>query len=155
VCGERREGRGALGVERHGAVRVVVRVRAHALLEPLAQRRLALAAERVVAGHALALGPAVEDERALAVEPVGAPVRRDVGAVAPDGPHLLAADRLPDVLPAADVVAGQHDPATGRDHALGDGRRRCLDAGGVGTDDDKSTSSHGEERDPVRTVGHS
>ena len=55
------------------------------------------------------------------MQPVGGPVGRDVAAVAPDGADLHAAERLPDVLAAADVAVGDNDGAVGVDDPAGRG----------------------------------
>ncbi|MEI2825489.1 MAG: hypothetical protein V9F04_03175 [Dermatophilaceae bacterium] len=65
------------------------------------------------------LGVAVEEEDRLAVEPIGGPVGRDVGAVAPDRADLLPTDRLPHPLAIHDVGAGEQSGPVAVDHPLG------------------------------------
>src|SRR5262249_16839033 len=70
-------------------------VGAEDLLEPGPQGGLVFQGQPRVALRPPLPGPVVEDEDELAVQPVGGPVRGDVGAVAPDGTDLLTAQRLP------------------------------------------------------------
>ncbi len=62
------------------------------------------------------------------MQPVGGPIGRDVTAVAPDGADFHTAERLPDILAAADVAIGDHDGAVGVDDAGGEGRHLLIDA---------------------------
>ena len=62
------------------------------------------------------------------MQPVGGPVRRDVAAMAPDGADFHAAERLPDVLAAADVAIGDNDGAIGVDDTSGEGRHLLINA---------------------------
>ncbi len=84
-----------------------------------------LADRQFIVGTAeLALRPDVQQRQRLAMQPVGAPVRSDVGAVAPDGPQLHATDRLPDLASGLDVVLRvQHLAAFALE---GGGHRRRL-----------------------------
>src|SRR5690606_27912410 len=108
--------------------RGVVRVAAHPRLETAAKRRLLLLGEiRVARGAGLALGPGVEHCGGLAMQPIRAPVRRDVAAVAPDRPELQAAEGLPYLSPALDFARREDHAAVGRDDPLRDGRRLPID----------------------------
>ena len=83
---------GVVGVGAHH------RLQAPAQRRPAARRRVRVAARVVVAAR-----PLVEHVGRFAMQPVGAPVRRDVAAVAPDRTQLHAADRLPDLAALLDV----------------------------------------------------
>jgi hypothetical protein len=87
------DGGRAVCIQRHRVGRRVVRILTQARLEPAAQRCLLLRIEGSVAlGAVFLAGPAVEDRGGFPMQPVGTPVRRDVGAVAPDRPELHAAE---------------------------------------------------------------
>ena len=62
------------------------------------------------------------------MQPIGSPIGRDVAAMSPDGADLHAAERLPDVLAAADVTIGNNDGAGGIDNTSGQGRHLLIDA---------------------------
>eukprot|EP01022_Parablepharisma_sp_SALTPOND_P004174 TRINITY_DN1187_c0_g2_i1.p1 TRINITY_DN1187_c0_g2~~TRINITY_DN1187_c0_g2_i1.p1 ORF type:complete len:839 (+),score=292.08 TRINITY_DN1187_c0_g2_i1:14101-16617(+) len=63
----------------------------------------------------------------LAMQPVGRPVRRNVGAMAPDAAQLLATGGQPGLLPGLDLLARIQHLALHRHHGLGNGRRRQVD----------------------------
>src|ERR1035438_5546798 len=99
------EGFGANGIEGDGAGRRVIGIGPHQQLKPRLEGRPLFNAEPRVIRGARCLSPAVEDEHAFAMQPVGRPIGRHVRSVAPDGANLLAADRLPDALSALYVAA--------------------------------------------------
>ncbi len=75
--------------------------------------------------NAFGPGPDFEKRRRFAMQPVGAPVGRDIAAMAPDRAELHAAQRLPDLPPRLDIGLAEKRVAIGdRD---GFGNRRCLD----------------------------
>ncbi|MNS56322.1 hypothetical protein D3C72_891780 [compost metagenome] len=113
-----RDGGRALGADRDRAGGRIIGVGADVALQPGAQGGLLLVGELGVRLAEVAVGPAVEHEHELAVQPVRVPVRRDVGAVAPDRADLLAAHRLPDVLAVFDVLAREEHATVGGDDAL-------------------------------------
>ena len=68
--------------------------------------RLPVEGQRMRSRAPSRLGPDVEQRQRLAVQPVGRPVGRLVGAVAPDRAELLAAGGLPDLLARQDARPG-------------------------------------------------
>ena len=96
----------------------------------------------------LGLSPVVEQPARLAMEPVGRPVRRDVGAVAPDGADLLSSHRLPDVLTVLDVLACEEDLAIARDNALRDGRGLAVHLPPKVAEHREGRSDHRTQADP-------
>src|SRR5215471_5247995 len=63
----------------------------------------------------------------FAVQPIGAPVRCEIGAVAPDRALLHATHRLPDGLTTLDIGAGEERLARLGLHRLGDRRGSLID----------------------------
>ena len=82
------------------------------------------------------------------MQPVGGPVGRDVAAVAPDGADFHAAERLPDILAAADVTIGHHDGAVGVDDTSGKGRHLLIDASADPAQDGKRNYQYGGKANP-------
>lgn len=93
------------------------------------------------------LGPAIKDEDQFAVQPVGRPIRGDVGAVAPDAADLLSAHRLPDILSLADGVAVEENTAIRRADFARDGRRHRGDPEAV-------AAQHGERGEKNKSQGY-
>ena len=114
---------------RHGdrLRRRVERVRAELGLHRSVDRRLVGGGQRVVRGAVVLLRGKVAQRDRLAMQPVGRPVGRDVAAVTPDGPELLAAGGEPCLLAALDVVTGKHVRAVARYDARRNRRRRQVD----------------------------
>ena len=108
----------------------VVGIGAHDLFQATAQRGLLFFRQLRVGGHA-AIGarPQVEQGHRLAMQPVRAPVGRDVAAVAPDRAQLHAADRLPDLAASFDIGAGVDHLAAFAQHLLRHRRRGAEDLG--------------------------
>ena len=73
------------------------------LQSPLQGRSLLHSKSIVIAGTLLPC-PIVKNEYRLTVQRIGGPIRSHVCAVSPDRPYLLTSDRLPHVLPVADVL---------------------------------------------------
>ena len=122
VDGELVEGGRAIIVESDGVGRGVVGIMAGELCESCLQGRALLYGEGVEVCRSLLLRPTIEDDHRLAVEIIGAPVGRDVGAVSPDGSNFLSAGGLPDVLSVANGFAGEQHAAVGGDDFAGSGR---------------------------------
>ena len=128
VRGDLLHRRGAVGVDGDGAGGRVPGIGPYQRLHARGIGRLGRGVQRLVAVNAvLARGPQVEDGLGLAVQPVRAPVRGDIAAVAPDRAQLLATDGLPDLAPGLDVLAGIDHPPVGGDHLLGHGRGLAVD----------------------------
>ena len=72
--------------------RGVIGVRPQFMLEPRPKCRLSLSSEFLVAPLPFLVCPVVEQPDCLAVQPVSGPVRRRVGAMAPDGPEFVSAN---------------------------------------------------------------
>ncbi|CAM5637632.1 hypothetical protein RLIN73S_04754 [Rhodanobacter lindaniclasticus] len=102
----------------------VPRVRAQLALHARAQCGLVRRVEFGIRGGAFVAGQQLQHRLAFAVQPVGAPVRREQGAVAPDRAQLLATDALPHLLAQLDVVAGEQRLVAAGDHRRG--QRRCV-----------------------------
>jgi hypothetical protein len=119
--------RHAIGIQRDGAGGGVVGIGPHHLLQAALQLR---AFGRTQGGPAVGTAfarPCVQDRHRLAMQPVRAPVRGDVTAVAPDRAQLHAADGLPDLAAALDVGAGVDDAAVLGHHLFRHRRGRAED----------------------------
>ena len=68
-----------------------------------------------------------EQSRCLTVQPVRAPVGREIAAMAPDRALLHAADRLPDILTGLDIRARKQGFAARGFYCLGNGRCLLID----------------------------
>ena len=122
------DGCGAIGVESDYAALRVVGILADPGLQPPLQGGLPFLVQRlVVRGAGLALRPLVKDAHGLAMQPVSAPVRRDIAPVAPDRAELHAANGLPDLAAGLDLGAGVDHLAVRGDHALWHRRRLAVD----------------------------
>ena len=118
-----RECRGAVAGQRDRARRFVVSVGAHHLLEATAQCRLLFGRQlRVRSGAAVSSSPEVKYLDGFAMQPVRAPVRRDIAAVAPDRTQLHAAHRLPYLSPGFDVRPGVDHRAIFNEYLFRHGR---------------------------------
>ena len=126
----------------------VERVRPHQEFEPLLEPGLLLRLDPVEVILEARLRPLVEDEDALPVQPVGRPIGCDVAAVAPDRADLHAAHRLPHVLPASDIAAGNDHRAVHGDDPDGDGRSLLVDARADPSEDRKRKNQNGGESQP-------
>ena len=116
----------AVGRHRDGVAGGVVGVAAHHLLDGRGDRALLGSGE--VGGVLLQrLDLQLAQRHGLAVQPVGRPVRRQVGAVAPDGALLLAAGGEPHLLALLDLFAGEQGLTLGGDDGLGDRRLGEID----------------------------
>ncbi len=104
VSGELAKCRGLVAVERHAIRRGVVGVGSRLANQPRLQDGLLISIECGEVRRAVVLRPAVKQNAGLAMNPVGAPVGRDIGAVAPNRADLLAADGLPYALAVGDGV---------------------------------------------------
>ncbi|MNV23187.1 hypothetical protein D3C71_1141920 [compost metagenome] len=131
---------GAVGV---GAVLGLHAVAQHGLGGGVdVRKRLAV---RALSGH-------VKPVEQLAVQPVGCPVGRLVGAVAPDGTQLHAAHRLPGGLSVEDAVVGEKHFTPCRGDLRGDGRRGAVDLGAVVAQQAEGDDEHADQREPELAV---
>src|SRR5262249_29106179 len=105
------------------------------------ERGLLFDAKGGIIRRAESRGPLIENENALTVQPIGAPVRRDVGAVSPDRAHFLSADRLPDTLSVLDRRAVEQDGAGGG-YNLGRNRGRAVNYFGAHTAEHREGSGN-------------
>ena len=119
---------GANGCYADGVRRAIVPVVAVDLFETAAELALILRAELLVRFAEFRAGPFGEDETGFAMQPVGCPIWRNVTAMAPDGADFHTAERLPDVLAAADVTIGDNNGAIGVDDTSGEGRHLLINA---------------------------
>src|SRR5262249_459950 len=92
--------------------------------------------------------PVVEDQLALAMEPVGSPIGRHVAAVTPDRAHLHPTQRLPHGLAAADAPLGSDYLAVARDDSLWDGRHFLLDAAAQPAQAGEAKGQYDPQQDP-------
>ena len=143
---------GAVLGDRERAGRGVVAVRAHLSAEALQQSSLQLRGELRIRPAGLTHRPEVEQCGRLAVQPVGRPVGRLVGAVAPDGAELLAARALPDLLSVEDLLAGHQEAAARRHDLLGQGRRLAVDLSSEETEQHERPEDGGAENEPELPV---
>ena len=111
------EGFGSYGTNRDSVTRSIVRVGPEQLLQAGSECSLPLNIERSVILRSRFPCPFVKNEYALAVQPIGAPVWRNVGAMTPDRANFLATDGLPHVLPIAYCITGEEYSAI-RSHYL-------------------------------------
>jgi hypothetical protein len=84
---------------------------------------LLLARERGKIGCTGIACPLIEAGHGFTMEPVCRPIRRDVGAVAPDGADLLSPEGLPDALPTLYGTAIKEHLPVRTDDLLRDWRR--------------------------------
>ena len=134
----------------------VVGVGAHHALQPAAQGGLLFDRQLRIAGAAIvAAGPDIQDFDGFAMQPVGAPVGRDIGAMAPDRSQLHAAHRLPDLPALFDVGAGVNDrPLLGR-HFFRHRRRGAEDFAAGPQQYRKGTDQQdGQRRPELAGVAH-
>ena len=144
VRGDGADRGGAVGVDGDRAGGRVVGIRPQQVLHAPCVGGLGGRVQLLVAVHAVfALRPPVEDRLGLAVQPVRAPVRGDVAAVAPDRAQLLAADRLPHLAAGLDVLAGVDHAAVGADHPFGHRWRLAVDLAA----DPQQGGERGDEQD--------
>src|SRR5690606_6364171 len=114
-----------------------------------AQRFLLLVREQIPGGHpAVGTRPQVQQLHRLAMQPVRAPVGRDVAAVAPDRAQLHAAHRLPDLAALLDVCAGEDDGAVVGDYLFGNRRRSAEDFGAGPEQHRERDDQQGGKSDP-------
>src|SRR5262249_25064740 len=76
--------------------------------QPAAELCLILQGEPFIWSTEIPPGPLIENERQLAMQPVGSPVRRNIRAMSPNRSDLHSSERLPHVL-AARNLAGRND----------------------------------------------
>src|SRR5690606_36104635 len=67
-------------------------------------------------------GPRIQEEHSFLVQPIGTPVGRNIGAVAPDGAQLLSASRLPYVLAVFNILLRKEHLSGGAYHLYRNGR---------------------------------
>ncbi|MNI40283.1 hypothetical protein D3C73_945000 [compost metagenome] len=111
-------------------------------LELVAQQRLLVIIDLAVGLAETLLRPQVQPGEQFAVQPVGGPVGRLVGTVAPDRAHLHAADTLPGGLAVEDVVGAKQRGAIDALHLFGD--RWCL-AIDLATEPAQQAERHAED----------
>src|SRR5215831_5855325 len=92
--------------------------------------------------------PVVEDQLALAMEPVGRPIGRHVAAVSPNRAHLYPPQRLPHGLAAADAPLRSDHLAVARHDALWDGRHFLVDAAAYPAQDREAEGQNDRQYDP-------
>src|SRR5262245_16833728 len=92
--------------------------------------------------------PVVEDQLALAMEPVGSPIWRHVAAVTPDRAHLHPTQRLPHGLAAADAPLGSDHLAVARNDSLWDGRHFLVYAAAYPAQDSEAEGQNDRQHDP-------
>src|SRR5262245_31337098 len=92
--------------------------------------------------------PVVEDQLALAMEPVGRPIGRHVAAVPPDRADLHPTQRLPHGLAAADTPLRSDHLAVARHDALWDGRHFLIDAAAYPAQDSEAKGQNDRQHDP-------
>ena len=102
ICRQLLERSGAIFIDSHTVARGIVGVGAHLADEPSFEDGLLIRAEGGKVARSSLGRPIVEQNLRLAMQPVCAPIRSDVRAMAPDRADLLPADRLPDTLPVGD-----------------------------------------------------
>ena len=124
ISGELIEGRGAFVVEHDHVPFSIVGIAARQLGQPPLQGSLPFGIQCFEIGSAARTRPAIQHDHRLAVQIISAPIRRDVGAMAPDRADLLASGRLPNILAVANIFAGEQHPAVGSDDLVGNGWRR-------------------------------
>ena len=90
--------------------------------QPGAQRRLLFNSQGGIVLRTGVFRPAVKNEHALTVQPVGGPVRRHIGTVPPNRADFLAADRLPRILPVLNCVSIEQHLPVGGENLGGNGR---------------------------------
>lgn len=99
-----RDGLGAIGIQRDARGGWVVRIGAKSDLQPAAIGRLLLRRQFLIVCSAdFALRPQVEYGRGFAMQPIGAPVRRNVSTVSPYRAQFHATHRLPDLAALLNV----------------------------------------------------
>jgi hypothetical protein len=128
--------------------RRVVAIRAELGAKALAQAGLHLGGERIERLAEVVRAPCAEQGLGLHVEPLRRPVRSLVGAVAPDGPDLLAADALPDLLTVEDLGLGHQEPSVLGLHASRQRRRLAVDLSSEEAEHEKGAQQHRAEREP-------
>jgi hypothetical protein len=118
VRGRRPDGGRALIADREDRGSRIVAIGAHFTPQDGADPRLFGFRQRRERRLGTGPGEPVAQEGRFAVQPVSAPVGRDIAAMPPDRALLHAAGRLPHRLAALDVVAGVEDlPRDGPHHA--------------------------------------
>ena len=87
------------------------------------------------------------------MQPVGRPVRRHIGAMAPDRADFLPAHGLPDILAILDLLAGEHHLAVGGDHALGHRRGQAINFPAIIAQDEEGEGDDAEQAQPEFAIG--
>ncbi|MCY1223970.1 hypothetical protein D9M72_361100 [compost metagenome] len=108
----------------------------------------------------LRIGPAVgvlrgqlQPRGQFAVQPVSGPIRRLVGAVAPDGAQLHAAHGLPGGLAVEDLFTGEERAALGRDDLGRHWRGLPVHLDAVVAEQGECDRQHGDQQEPESAVG--
>jgi hypothetical protein len=125
VPGHLLHGLGTFGGQRDHAGCGIVGVAAHFFLQARVERGLLADLQAGIAGAVRLLRPYLAQRDGLAVQPVGRPVRRKIGAVPPDRAELLATGGQPGFLAALNAAFGENGLPLDADDLLGD--RRCAD----------------------------
>ncbi|MCY1408331.1 hypothetical protein D9M71_236510 [compost metagenome] len=131
---------------------VVHLVAAVLLLQLEAQLRLGHLIQVGIVRAVLFTGSNVEPGGEFAVQPVGAPVRRLVGTVAPDRAELHAADALPGLLAVEDIALGEQHLAAGVEHLLRDRRRLAVDLAAEPAEHGEGDAEDHDQGPPVFAV---
>ena len=107
ISSELLEGRGLILADNHAIRRRIISIRAHLPDQPRLEHRLLVKIEcgKVRCSHAVR--PAVQQNFRFAMQPVRAPVRRNIRAVTPHSADLLPANRLPNALSIGNRTAGK------------------------------------------------
>src|SRR5579875_1711452 len=126
---------------------LIVGIGANEILQTITQDGLIVGGQFVKMSRSPLLGPAIENELQFAVQPVGRPIRGDVGTVAPDTSYLLATQRLPNILSGADGSAVEKNATLRCTDLVRDGRRHRGNPEAV-------AAQHGERGDKDKSQGN-
>jgi hypothetical protein len=136
-------------IQRDRARLCIVGILANARFQSAAQCGFPLIRERSVISLAGLGGcPAVEHGKRLPMQPIGAPVRRHVTAMAPDRAKLHAADRLPHLPTSLEGGTCVDHLATTRQDSLRHGRGLLMDFASHPEQDRERTDEEDRKRGP-------
>ena len=113
--------RRAVSAQCDAITRGIVRVGAHLANQASLEDGLLVGPESVEIGRTSSDSPGVQQNLRFPVQPICAPIGRDVSAMAPDCTNFLSADGLPDALPIGDGTSSEEKLPVRRVH-IRDGR---------------------------------